>query len=321
MSTDAPEAATADPGSLSNRVARLLGVRIPIVQAPMTYIACAQLAAAVSNAGGLGIIETSSPQGRADLKRVRDLTDRPVGANVALAVRRDPSVIELLVEAGISTVFTSSGDPAVMTGLLHDAGMTVVHVVGSLRNALKAADAGVDGLVVEGVEGGGFKSARAASTLVLLPLVASRVSLPIIAAGGICDGPSMAAAVVLGAEGVQMGTRMLTSRESPLHENFKNAVLGADETGTVMLSVPGLPTMRVLRTETAERVLAAGRPEVGLDGIPALYFGGDMTASLANTGQVAGRIERVERVADIVHETWTGCRRILAEASSRADGW
>ncbi len=322
MSTDALLPTDAlSPVPLPNRVSRLLGVRIPIVQAPMTYIAGARLAAAVSNAGALGIIETTSPQGREDLKRVRDLTDQPVGANVALAMRKDPSVIDLLVEAGISAVFTSAGDPTALTDRLHDAGLTVFHVVGSLRNALKAADAGVDGLVVEGVEGGGFKSAKAASTLVLLPLVASQVALPIISAGGICDGPSMAAAIVLGAEGVQMGTRMLASRESPLHDNVKNAVLGADETGTVMISVPGLPTMRVLRTAAAERVLASGRPEVGLDGIPALYFGGDLTASLANTGQVAGRIERVEPVADIVHETWTGCRRVLAAASSRANGW
>ncbi|MBX6390779.1 MAG: nitronate monooxygenase [Frankia sp.] len=313
----ATEAAAGQP----NRVARLLGVRIPIVQAPMTYIARAELAAAVSNAGALGIIETSSPQGRADLRRVRDLTDAPVGANVALAIRRDPSVIDLLVEAGIRTVFTSAGDPNLLTGRLHDAGLTVFHVVGSLRAARKAVDAGVDGLVVEGIEGGGFKSAKSASTLVLLPLVASQVSLPIIAAGGICDGRSMAAAVVLGAEGVQMGTRMLASRESPLHDNLKNAVVGAQETSTVLLSVPGLPTMRVLRTEAAERVLAAGQPVVGLDGVQRLYFGGDLTASLANTGQVAGRIERVERVADIIHQTWAGCREILAAASARAAGW
>jgi enoyl-[acyl-carrier protein] reductase II len=313
-------AVSADP-PLPNRVAALLGVPIPIVQAPMTYIARAELAAAVSNAGGLGIIETTSPQGRADLARVRDLTDRPVGANIALAMRRDPSVIELLVDAGIRVAFPAAGDPAALTGRLHDAGLTVFHVVGSLRNALKAADAGVDGLVVEGIEGGGFKSAKAASTLVLLPLVASRVALPIVAAGGICDGPSMAAALVLGAEGVQMGTRMLASAESPLHDNLKNAVVAADETGTVLLSVPGLPTMRVLRTAAAERVVAAGRSEVGLRGVQTLYFDGDLDASLANTGQVAGRIDRVERVADIVRDTWDGARRLLAEASVRAGGW
>ena len=295
----------------------MLGVEIPIIQAPMTYIAGAQLAAAVSNAGALGIIETASPQGREDLRRVRNLTDRPVGANVALAVRKDPSVVEVLAEAGIRVATTSSGDPGFLTGRLHEVGITVFHVVGTLRNALKAVDAGVDGLVVEGVEGGGFKNPNGASTLVLLPLVASKVALPIIAAGGICDSRSMAAAIALGAEGVQMGTRMLASKESPVHDNFKGAVIASAETGTVLLSLPGMPTMRVIRTNTAERAAAAGRSDAGLEGAQTLYFSGDMEASLANTGQVAGRIERLESVADIVRETWDGCRRVLAEACER----
>lgn len=295
----------------------MLGVEIPIIQAPMTYIAGAQLAAAVSNAGALGIIETASPQGREDLKRVRDLTDRPVGANVALAVRKDPSVVEVLADAGIRVVTTSSGDPGFLTDRLHDAGITVFHVVGTLRNALKAVDAGVDGLVVEGVEGGGFKNRHGASTLVVLPLVASRVTLPIVAAGGICDGRSMAAAIALGAEGVQMGTRMLASRESPVHHNFKDAVVASEETGTVLVSLPGMPTMRVIRTATAEQAATTGRSETRLDGAQTLYFTGDMEASLANTGQVAGRIDRVESVADIVRETWEGCRRALREACDR----
>jgi enoyl-[acyl-carrier protein] reductase II len=295
----------------------MLEVEIPIIQAPMTYIAGAQLAAAVSNAGGLGIIETASPQGREDLKRVRDMTDMPVGANLALAMRKDPSIVEVLIDAGIRIVTTSAGDPALFTERLHDAGMTVFHVVGTLRNAMKAVDAGVDGLIVEGVEGGGFKNPLGASTLVLLPLVASRVSVPVVAAGGICDGPSMAAALVLGAEGVQMGTRMLASRESPVHDNFKSSVVDADDTGTVLLSLPGLPTMRVIRTEKAEQARSEGRSDQGLEAARHLYFSGDMSASLANTGQVAGRIERVESVHDIVNGTWSGCLQALEAARSR----
>lgn len=299
---------------MKQRLAAMLGVDIPIIQAPMTYIAGAQLAAAVSNAGALGIIETASPQGRQDLRRVRDLTDRPVGANVALAARKDPGVVEVLAESGIRIVTTSAGDPNFLTDRLHDAGITVFHVVGTLRNALKAVDAGVDGLVVEGVEGGGFKNPAGASTMVLLPLVASRVTLPIVAAGGICDARSMAAAIALGAEGVQMGTRMLASRESPVHRNFKDAVVASDDTGTVLLSLPGMPTMRVIRTGVAEQAARTGQSETGLDGVQTLYFTGDMEASLANTGQVAARIEGVESVAEIVRDTWEGCRRVLAEA-------
>jgi enoyl-[acyl-carrier protein] reductase II len=299
------------------RLSRMLGVDIPIIQAPMTYIAGARLAAAVSNAGALGIIETTSPQGREDLKRVRDLTDRPVGANVALAFRQVPDIVEILADAEIGVVTTSAGDPSILTEPLHEAGITVLHVVGTVRAALKAVDAGVDGLIVEGVEGGGFKNLRGSTTFVLLPLVASQVSLPIVAAGGVCDSRSMAAAFVLGAEGVQMGTRMLASAESPVHDNFKASVVRADDTGTVLLSLPGLPTMRVIRTATAEEAASTGRSERGLDAVTTLYFEGDMDASLANTGQVAARIDRVESVADIIATTWNGCLEAIDQARHR----
>ena len=197
---------------------------------------------------------------------MRELTDRPVAANLMIqGWKKDPSIVDVLAAAGVRHVFTSAGDPALFTARLHDAGMTVVHVVGSLKGAQKAADAGVDALVVEGVEGGGFKSLLGASTMVLLPLVAERVDLPIIAAGGMCDARSAAAAVVLGAEGVQMGTRMLASRESAVHANFKDAIVAADDAGTVLLDIPGNPTMRVLRTGLAERVAEhdPGAPTAG----------------------------------------------------------
>ncbi|MDT5174223.1 MAG: enoyl-[acyl-carrier protein] reductase [Mycobacterium sp.] len=200
---------TQPPGA--NRLCALANVDIPIIQAPMTYIAGAQLAAAVSNAGALGIIETTSEQDRADVQRVHDLTDRPVGANIALLFNRNPAVVDLLSANNIRFVTTSAGDPSLFTARLHDAGITVFHVVGTLAAAKKAVDAGVDGLVVEGVEGGGFKNRFGASTMVLLPLVAAHVDVPIVAAGGICDARSMAAALVLGADGVQMGTRLLAS--------------------------------------------------------------------------------------------------------------
>jgi enoyl-[acyl-carrier protein] reductase II len=304
---------------VANRIQSLLGVEYPVVQAPMTYIARAELAAAVSEAGGLGMIETLTPEGRADLQRVREFTGRPVAANLMIqGWKRDPSIVDMLAAAGVRHVFTSAGDPALFTKPLHDAGMTVVHVVGSLRAALKAVDAGVDALVVEGVEGGGFKSALAASTMVLLPLVTSRVDLPIIAAGGMCDAQSAAAALVLGAEGVQMGTRMLASRESLVHANFKNAIVEANDAGTVLLDVPGNPTMRVLRTGLATRV-AEHDPDAKLLGkITELYFDGDMEASVANTGQVSSRIADLLPVADIVRTTWVDIETALNAARFRA---
>ncbi|MFN8043913.1 MAG: nitronate monooxygenase, partial [Mycobacterium sp.] len=303
---------------MANRIQTLLGVTYPVVQAPMTYIARAELAAAVSEAGGLGIIETLTEEGRADLRRVRELTDRPVGANLMIqGWKRDPSIVDVLAEAGVRHVFTSAGDPALFTARLHDAAMTVVHVVGSLKGARKALDAGVDALVVEGVEGGGFKSLLSASTMVLLPLVAEHVDLPIIAAGGICDARSAAAAVVLGAEGVQMGTRMLASREAGVHANFKEAIVAADDSGTVLLDIPGNPTMRVLRTGLASRVAADQTASPLLGGVTTLYFDGDMEASVANTGQVSSRIVDILPVAEVIRGTWEGAREALHAAAVR----
>jgi enoyl-[acyl-carrier protein] reductase II len=308
----------------ANRVCALAQIDIPIIQAPMTYIAGAQLAAAVSSPGALGIIEPTSDQGRADLRRVRDLTDGSVGANVALLFNRDPAVVDLLVANDIRFVTTSAGDPGLLIDRLHDAGITVFHVVGTLASARKAVDAGVDGLVVEGVEGGGFKNRFGASTMVLLPLVAAHVDVPIVAAGGICDARSMAAAFVLGAEAVQMGTRLLASADSPVHGNLKQAVVGADETSTVLLPLDGKRMMRVIRTPAADQLDASSSMQDGprgagaaLQRVQRLYFDGDMDASVANTGQVAGRIDEILPAAEIIKQMWSGCREVLAATANR----
>jgi enoyl-[acyl-carrier protein] reductase II len=310
---------------MRTRVTETLGIDIPIIQAPMGFIARAQLASAVSNAGGMGIIETSSgrlDEIRIEIAKMRDLTDKPWGVNVAQAFTREPSILEFIVENDVRFVTTSAGDPAVLVPSLKAAGITVFHVVPTLRGALKAIAAGVDGLVVEGIEGGGFKNADGASTMVLVPLIASRVGVPIVAAGGITDGVSMAAALALGAEGVQMGTRMLTSAESPVHENWKNAVLAAAETDTVVVNRYAKPSMRTLRTAlsaSAERETPA--PPLSIDGVFRLYFGGEMDAAYAMSGQVAGRIEQILPVRQILEQTWTDCLSWLRELGSRASEW
>ena len=292
---------------IRTRVSALLGVDYPILQAPMGWIARAQLASAVSNAGGLGIIETSSGEldaVRDEIRKMRDLTDRPFGVNIAQLFVRDPAIVEFVVEQGVRFVTTSAGDPRQYTQALKGAGLTVFHVVPTLRAALKAIDAGVDGLVVEGGEGGGFKNPRDVATMVLLPLVCSAVDVPVIAAGGIADGRSMAAAFALGAEGVQMGTRMVSAAESPVHENFKNAIVEAAETDTVFLNRHHRPGLRALRTERSERLEREAEVSLGeLGRILELYFGGDMEASIALSGQVVGRIHRVRPVAEILHGT------------------
>jgi enoyl-[acyl-carrier protein] reductase II len=290
-----------------NRITDLLGVETPIVQAPMGWIARSQLASAVSNAGALGIIETSSGELdaiRAEIMKMRDLTDKPFGVNIAQAFVRDPDIVKFVIDQGVKFVTTSAGNPERYTQELKSAGLTVFHVVPSLSAALKAVEAGVDGLVVEGGEGGGFKNPREVSTMVLLPLVRSKVDVPIIAAGGFVDGPSMAAAFALGAEAVQMGTRMVSAAESPVHANWKNAIINAKETDTVFLNRAHSPALRALRTEKTSRLEndteTNAMTEFGtaLD----LYFGGDMEASIALTGQVAGRIDSVRPVAEVIAE-------------------
>src|SRR6516164_5347149 len=174
----------AAPRTFDNRVTRMLGVQVPIVQAPMGWIARAQLASAVSNAGGMGIIETSSGELdaiREEVRKMRALTDKPFGVNIAQAFVRDPKIVQFVVEQGVRFVTTSAGSPERYTKELKAGGLTVFHVVPSLKAALKAVECGVDGLVVEGGEGGGFKNPREVATMVLLPLVRSRVSLPIVA--------------------------------------------------------------------------------------------------------------------------------------------
>src|SRR3989338_4561178 len=231
---------------IDNRITRLLGVQYPIVQAPMGWIARSTLASAVSNAGGLGIIETSSgrlDEVREEVKKMRGLTDKPFGVNIAQAFVRDPDIVSFVVEGG---------------------------------------------------EGGGFKNPREVALMVLLPLIASKTDKPIIAAGGMLDGRTMAAAFALGAEGIQMGPRRVSSAESPVHQNWKDAIVAAAETDTVFLNRfgPG-PALRALRTgKTTEMEInppaAGAMPEMAR--ALELYFGGDMEASIALSGQVAGRI-------------------------------
>ena len=292
----------------NNRVTRDLGVDIPILQAPMGWIARSQLASAVSKTGALGIIETSSGELdaiRVEIQKMKELVDSPFGVNIAQAFVRDPDIVDFVAEQGVKFVTTSAGSPMKYTKALKDRGLTVYHVIPTLRAALKAVDAGVDGLIVEGGEGGGFKAPSPVSSLVLLPLVREKVDVPIIAAGGICDGASMAAAFALGAEGVQMGTRMVSALESPVHDGWKNAIVSAAETDTIFLRSETGPSLRALRTERTERIDAGEENAMaGLaGGVKAVYFEGKLEEGVALTGQVAGRIDAIRPVADIISDT------------------
>ncbi|MFN4224865.1 MAG: NAD(P)H-dependent flavin oxidoreductase [Hyphomonas sp.] len=303
---------------VKTRITEMLGIEKPIIQAAMGWIARAQLSSAVSNAGGMGIIETSSGELdaiREEIRKMKTLTDKPFGVNVAQAFVRDPDIIPFIIDQGIRFVTTSAGDPMKYTAMLKEAGLTVFHVVPSLAGALRAIEAGVDGLIVEGGEGGGFKNPKDVASMVLIPQVCEAVDVPVVAAGGIMDGRTMAAAFALGAEGVLMGTRILSSAESPVHPNWKQAIIDADATDTVFLNRQGPgPALRALRTARTTRLEKEGSPNIfgEFAGTRQVYFEGDLEAGIALTGQVAGRIREVKPVARIFEETLEEYHRIVS---------
>jgi len=297
-----------------NRFLAHTGAKYPIIQAPMGWIARSQLASAVCNAGGVGIIETSSGETdncKAEIEKMPSLTDAPFGVNLPILFLKDDAMLRYICESGVKFVTTSAGSPKKFLAPLQEAGIVVYHAVPTVEAALKCADAGVDGLVVEGGEGGGFKNPEEVSTMVLLQAIAEQVDLPLVAAGGICDGRGMAAAFALGAEAVQMGTRFVSCAESPVHNNFKQAIIDAPTDGTVMLNKSSSPCVRALKTDRSKQLYADGEmPMTTLATVKDLYFGGDMEASVGLAGQSAGLIHEVKPVEDIINETVSEFHRI-----------
>ena len=289
-----------------NRVIEHTGSKYPIIQAPMGWIARSQLASAVCEAGGMGIIETSSGEVdncKKEIQLMSELTDKPFGVNLPLLFLQDDSMVKFCVDAGVKFVTTSAGDPTKYVGILKDAGITVYHAVPSLAGAIKAADAGVDGLVVEGTEGGGFKSPEEVGLLVLIQSIKQNLDIPIIAAGGLVDGSGMAAVFAAGAEGIQMGTRFVSSKESPVHVNFKNKIIDSGINGTMVLNKKSKPVIRALKTELTNNINEKGVMDMSaMMNIKDLYFGGDMEAAPALSGQSSGLINEIKSVKQIIDE-------------------
>ena len=289
-----------------NRVIEHTGSKYPIIQAPMGWIARSQLASAVCEAGGMGIIETSSGEVdncKKEIRLMSELTDKPFGVNLPLLFLQDDSMVKFCVDAGVKFVTTSAGDPTKYVGILKDAGITVYHAVPSLAGAIKAADAGVDGLVVEGTEGGGFKSPEEVGLLVLIQSIKQNLDIPIIAAGGLVDGSGMAAVFAAGAEGIQMGTRFVSSKESPVHVNFKNKIIDSGIDGTMVLNKKSKPVIRALKTELTNSIDEKGVMDMtAMMNIKDLYFGGDMEAAPALSGQSSGLINEIKPVKQIIDE-------------------
>lgn len=299
--------------TIRTRLTELLGVRLPIVQGGMIWCSGGRLAAAVSAAGGLGLIGSGSMDPellRRHIGRARSLTDRPFGVNVPLLFRHAAASIEAALDEGVRIFFTSAGSPRSVVPRLKDAGATVFHVVSHPRLAEKCAAAGVDGVVAEGFEAGGHDGREELTTLALVPLVAQAVDLPVVAAGGISGGRELLAALALGADGVQLGTRFIASEESSAHPDFKRCVVESACDATRLVLKRGVP-VRLVRNELRDRLTAAeergapleellallgqGRPRLGM-------FDGDLAEGELEAGMGLGRITSVLPAARIIDD-------------------
>ncbi len=299
----------------TNRITQLFKIDYPVIQAGMIWASGWRLASAVSNAGGLGIIGSGSmyPEVlREHIVKCKAATTRHFGVNVPLLYPGIDKHIEIIIEEKVPIVFTSAGNPKTFTSLLKQHGITVVHVVSSSKFAIKAQEAGCDAVVAEGFEAGGHNGREETTTMVLVPAVCSSVSIPVIAAGGIATGRQILSAMVLGAEGVQIGSRFVASNEASSHPNFKAAVINAKE-GDTMLSLKQLAPVRMMKNkfyydvQEAEHnsaspgelkiLLGKGRAKRGM-------FEGDLDQGELEIGQVSALIKTVKPAADILRELW-----------------
>ncbi len=295
----------------SRRVTALLGIKVPVIQGGMVYNSGAKLAAAVSNAGGLGLVGAGSMRPdlfREQLRKARTLTTQPFGVNIPLLYPHSPDCVEIALAEGVKIFFTSAGSPKKVVGPLKEAGCIMVHVVASPALARKCEDAGCDAIVCEGFEAGGHNGREEITTMVLVPECVAAVDIPVIAAGGIATGAQMAAALALGAEGVQIGSRFAVSVESSGHEKFKQAVIAADAAATHLVLKPQVP-VRLLQNAFRDRIMEMERrgatvaeltAELGTGRARAGMLAGDLDEGELEIGQVSGLIDDMPPVADIM---------------------
>ncbi|MEO6612257.1 MAG: nitronate monooxygenase [Chitinophagaceae bacterium] len=301
--------------SFFNRITQLFGIDYPIIQAGMIWTSGWRLASAVSNAGGLGIIGSGSMYPdvfREHIRKCRLATNRPFGVNIPLLYPDIDKHIQVVLEEGVKIVFTSAGNPKTWTGILKEKGICVVHVVSSSKFAKKSQEAGCDAVVAEGFEAGGHNGREETTTMVLVPAVVQSVNIPVIAAGGIGDGRQMLAAMVLGAEGVQMGSRFVASEEASSHINFKNTVIGSQE-GDTQLTLKQLTPVRLMKNEFFRQVQEAEQRGAGTAELSSLLgrarakkgmFEGDLAEGELEIGQVSSLLDRILPAGDIVKNVW-----------------
>jgi enoyl-[acyl-carrier protein] reductase II len=296
-----------------NRITTLFNIKYPIIQAGMIWNSGYKLASAVSNAGGLGIIGAGSmyPEVlREHIQKCKKATSKPFGVNVPMLYPNIDEIINIIVDEGVKIVFTSAGNPKTWTSFLKEKGITVVHVVSSTIFALKAQEAGVDAIVAEGFEAGGHNGRDETTTFTLIPMVREKITIPLIAAGGIATGKGMLAAMVLGADGVQVGSRFAASTESSAHDNFKQTIVNVKE-GDTQLTLKELAPVRLIKNKFYQDVqalyekcptkeelielLGRARAKRGM-------FEGDLVEGELEIGQIAGLIHDIKPAAEIINE-------------------
>ena len=309
-----------------NKICELFNIEKPIIQAGMIWCSGWELASAVSNAGGLGLIGSGSMYPdilRVHIKKCKQATNKPFGVNIPLLYPNIEEHIKIIIEEGVKIVFTSAGNPKIWTNHLKLHGIIVVHVVSALKFALKCVDAGVDAIVAEGFEAGGHNGKEETTTFVLIPQIKSSISLPIIAAGGIATGTQMAAAFVLGADGVQIGSRFVATFESSAHENFKNKIIQAKE-GDTQLTLKQLTPVRLIKNKFFDEVIQAEQSGASIEELKNLLgkarakkgmFEGDLIDGELEIGQVSASINEIKSAAEVVNEIYSDFKSVIKKIS------
>ena len=309
--------------SFENRVTKLFNINYPIVQAGMVWTSGWKLASAVSNAGALGLIGSGSMYPdvlKLHIQKCKAATSRPFGVNIPLLYPDIDKHIQIVIEEGVKIVFTSAGNPKTWTSVLKEKGITVVHVISSSKFAKKSEEAGCDAVVAEGFEAGGHNGREETTTMVLIPAVVSAVKIPVIAAGGIATGKQMLAAMVMGAEGVQMGSRFVASEEASSHINFKNAVINSNE-GDTILTLKQLTPVRLIKNNFYKQVQEAENKGASVEELKAILgrarakkgmFEGQLEEGELEIGQVGANVRDILPAAKIVDEVWQGFKEALA---------
>ena len=309
-----------------NKICELFNIEKPIIQAGMIWCSGWELASAVSNAGGLGLIGSGSMYPdilRGHIKKCKQATNKPFGVNVPLLYPNIEEHIKIIIEEGVKIVFTSAGNPKIWTNHLKQHGIIVVHVVSALKFALKCVEAGVDAIVAEGFEAGGHNGKEETTTFVLIPQIKSSISLPIIAAGGIATGSQMAAAFVLGADGVQIGSRFVATFESSAHENFKNKIIQAKE-GDTQLTLKQLTPVRLIKNKFFDEVIQAEQSGASIEELKNLLgkarakkgmFEGDLIDGELEIGQVSASINEIKSAAEVVNEIYSDFKSVIKKIS------